>query len=157
YNLFMAFLLAYGGQKIVSKDGKLHLDDPKVKEAAIKATAYLGGGFKGGYVAPGAIHWKDADDNNAFHAQPMVRGGDRPLSPQGAVKEKHPDWYFKDMVTHGIGYPNDNAGKPIPAIVGVTQWMIPKGAKNVTVAKEFLRYFSQPKVVGEFIELGLGR
>jgi len=35
--------------------------------------------------------------------------------------------------------------------------MIPKGAKNVPVAKEFLKYFIQPKVVGEFIELGLGR
>ena len=43
YNLFMAFVLAYGGQNIMTKDGKLHLDDPKVKEAAIKATAYLGG------------------------------------------------------------------------------------------------------------------
>src|SRR5207253_7910269 len=50
-----------------------------------------------------------------------------------------------------------NAGKPVPAIVGVTQMMIPKGAKNVAVAKEFLKYFVQPKVVGEFIELGLGR
>jgi multiple sugar transport system substrate-binding protein len=35
--------------------------------------------------------------------------------------------------------------------------LIPKGAKNVTVAKEFLKYFIQPKVVGEFVELGLGR
>src|SRR6266566_4976781 len=33
-NVFNYFLIAYGGQNIVSKDGKLHLDDPKVKEAA---------------------------------------------------------------------------------------------------------------------------
>jgi multiple sugar transport system substrate-binding protein len=157
YNLFMAFLLAYGGQNIVSRDGKLHLDDPKVKEAAIKATAYLGGAYRDGYVPPSAINWNDADDNNAFHAKLMVMDVDGTLSTEVAVKEKHPDWYFKDMVTHGIGYPNDNAGKPIPAIVGVTSWMIPKGAKNVTVAKEFLKYFAQPKVVGEFVELGLGR
>jgi len=68
YNLFMAFLLAYGGQDIVTKDGKLHLDDPKVKQAAIKATAYLGGAYRDGYVPPSAINWNDADDNNAFHA-----------------------------------------------------------------------------------------
>ena len=157
YNLFMAFLLAYGGQHIVTKDGKLHLDDAKVKEAAIKATAYLGGAYRDGYVPPSAINWNDADDNNAFHARLMVMDVDGTLSTEVAVKEKHPDWYFKEMVTHGIGYPNDNAGKPIAAIVGVTCWMIPKGAKNVTVAKEFLKYFAQPKVVGEFIELGLGR
>src|SRR5438067_9021182 len=52
YNLFMAFLLAYGGQDIVTRDGKLHLDDPKVKQAAIKATAYLGGAYRDGYVPP---------------------------------------------------------------------------------------------------------
>ena len=157
YNLFMAFLVAYGGQNIVTKDGKPHLDDPKVKEAAIKATAYLGGAYRDGYVPPSAINWNDADDNNAFHAKLMVMDVDGTLSTEVAVKEKHPEWYFQDMVTEGFGYPNDNAGKPVPSIVGYTSAMIPKGAKNVTVAKEFLKYFTQPKIVGEFIELGLGR
>src|SRR5215468_3868125 len=158
YNLFMAFLVAYGGQNIVTRDGKLHLDDPKVKQAAIKAAGYLGGAYRDGYVPPSAINWNDADDNNAFHARLMVMDVDGTLSTEVAVKEKHPEWYFKDMVTHGVpGYPNDNAGKPVPSIVGYTNGLIPKGAKNVTVAKEFLKYFIQPKVIGEFVELGLGR
>jgi multiple sugar transport system substrate-binding protein len=157
YTLFTAFMNAYGGQDIVTKDGKLHLDDPKVKQAAIKAAAYLGGAYRDGYVPPSAINWNDADDNNAFHAKLMVMDLDGTLSTEVAIKEKHPEWYFKDMVTHGIGYPNDNAGKPVPSVVGTTQGLIPKGAKNVTVAKEFLKYFIQPKVIGEFIELGLGR
>jgi multiple sugar transport system substrate-binding protein len=157
YNLFMAFLVAHGGHDIVTRDGKLHLDDPKVKQAAIKATAYLGGAYRDGYVPPSAINWNDADDNNAFHAKLMVMDVDGTLSTEVAVKEKHPEWYYQDMVTQGIGYPNDNAGKPVPNIVGFTSCMIPKGAKNVAVAKEFLKFFSQPKVVGEFVELGLGR
>jgi multiple sugar transport system substrate-binding protein len=156
-NLFNAFLIAHGGQDIVTKDGKLHLDDPKVKAAAIKAAAYLGGAYKDGYVPPSAINWNDADDNNAFHAKLMVMDVDGTLSTEVAVKEKHPEWYSKDIVTQGIGYPGTNDGKPVPSIVGVTTGLIPKGAKNVTVAKEFLKYFIQPKVVGEFIELGLGR
>jgi multiple sugar transport system substrate-binding protein len=158
YNLFMAFVLGYGGQNIVGRDGQLHLDDPKVKEAVIKATAYLGGAYKDGYVPPSAINWNDSDDNNAYHARLMVMDVDGTLSTEVAVKEKHPDWYFKEMVTHGVpGYPTDNQGKTVPAIVGITCWMIPKGAKNVPVAKEFLKYFAQPKIVGEFVELGLGR
>src|SRR5438094_7257676 len=72
YNLFMAFLVAYGGQDVVTRDGKLHLDDPKVRQAAIKAAAYLGGAYRDGYVPPSAINWNDADDNNAFHAKLMV-------------------------------------------------------------------------------------
>ena len=158
YNLFMAFLVAYGGKDIVTRDGKLHLDDPKVKQAAIKAVAYLGGAYKDGYVPPSAINWNDADDNNAFHAKLMVMDVDGTLSTEVAIKEKHPEWYFNEIVTHGApGYPNDNNGKPVPAIVGYTTGLIPKGAKNVTVAKEFLKYFIQPKILGEFIELGLGR
>jgi len=35
--------------------------------------------------------------------------------------------------------------------------LIPKGAKNVEVAKDFLRYFIQPKVNNEWLKTGLGR
>ena len=34
------FLIAYGGQDIVTKDGKLHLDDPQVRKAAIEMLTY---------------------------------------------------------------------------------------------------------------------
>src|SRR5260370_890342 len=39
-NVFNYFLIAYGGQNIVTNDGKLHLDDPQVKEAVIEALTY---------------------------------------------------------------------------------------------------------------------
>ena len=35
--LFAHFMIANGGQDIVTRDGKLHTDDPKVREAAIKS------------------------------------------------------------------------------------------------------------------------
>ncbi len=38
--LFDYFLIAYGGQGIVTKNGRPHLDDPQVKEAVIKALTY---------------------------------------------------------------------------------------------------------------------
>src|SRR5215468_10547753 len=156
--LFNAFLIGYGGKDIVTPDGKLHLDDPKVKQAAIKAAAYLGGAYRDGYVPPSAINWNDADDNNAFHAKLMVMDVDGTLSTEVAIKEKHPEWYFKEIVTHGVpGYPNDNQGKPVPSIVGFQSGLIPKGAKNVTVAKDLLKFLIQPKVLGELVETGLGR
>ena len=154
----MAFLIAYGGQDIVTNDGRLHLDDPKVKQAAIKAAAYLGGAYRDGYVPPSAINWNDADDNNAFHAKLMVMDVDGTLSTEVAIKEKHPEWYFNEIVTHGVpGYPNDNQGKLVASIVGFQSGLIPKGAKNVTVAKELLKFLIQPKVLGELVETGLGR
>ena len=50
--IFNHFLIAYGGQNIVTKDGKLHLDDPQVREAAIKALTYPTTAYKEGFVPP---------------------------------------------------------------------------------------------------------
>lgn len=61
---FQGFLMAYGGKDLVTRDGKLHTDDPKVREAAVKAIAKLTTPYKGGYVPKDAINWNDADDNN---------------------------------------------------------------------------------------------
>src|ERR1700751_3139439 len=66
------FLIAYGGQDNVTKDGRLHLDDPQVREAAIKTLTYPTTSYKEGFVPPGATNWNDADDNNDFHAKKIV-------------------------------------------------------------------------------------
>src|SRR5256714_9252216 len=71
-NVFNYFLIAYGGQGVVTNDGKLHLDDPQVREAAIKALTYPATDYTQGFVPPGEINWKVADDNNAFHAKQIV-------------------------------------------------------------------------------------
>ena len=38
-NLFYHFLIANGGLDIITKDGKLHTDDPQVREAAIRRSS----------------------------------------------------------------------------------------------------------------------
>jgi multiple sugar transport system substrate-binding protein len=62
---------------------------------------------------------------------------------------------YDDIVTHGLPLGND--GKELPAQVATFGPMIPKGAKNVPVAKEFIRYATQPKVLNEYLKAGLGR
>ena len=49
--LFQAFVIANGGN-MVTPDGRLHTDDPKVREAAIKSVAYLTDAYKQGYYRP---------------------------------------------------------------------------------------------------------
>jgi len=151
--VFDYFLIAYGGQGIVTKNGKLHLDDPKVKEAAIKALTYPTTAYKEGFVPPGAINWNDADDNNASHAKTIVMDLDGTISTEVAIFNKKED--YNDIVTMGLALSND--GKPIPS-GGITGCgMIPKDAKNVDGAKDFLKYFVQPQVNNEWHKTGLGR
>ena len=152
-NTFHHFMIANGGNGIVTPDGKGHTDDPQVKEAVIKALAYISTAFKEGYVPPGSLSWSDADDNNAFHAKQMLMDFDGTISTEVALFHKKEE--YDDIVTMGL--PLDNAGKPMPAELGVTGAFIPKGAKNVDVAKDFIKYVIQPKVSNEYLKNGLGR
>ena len=153
--LFNYFLIAYGGQDIVTKDGKLHLDDPKVREAAVKALIYPTTAYKDGFVPPGAVNWNDADDNNAFHAKQIVMDLDGTISTEVAVLSQGKKEDYDDIVTMGLALSND--GKQVPAQADNATGLIPKGAKNVEVAKDFLKYFIQPKVNNEWLKTGLGR
>jgi multiple sugar transport system substrate-binding protein len=153
--VFNYFLIAYGGQNIVTKDGKLHLDDPPVREAVIKALTYPTTAYKEGFVPPGAINWNDADDNNAFHAKQIVMDLDGTISTEVAVLSQGKKEDYDDIVTMGLALSND--GKPVPAQAYNACGLIPKGAKNVETAKDFLKYFIQPKVNNEWLKTGLGR
>jgi len=150
---FNDFIIAYGGQDIVTNDGKLHLDDPKVRKAAIEALTYPTTAYKEGFIPPGAINWNDADDNNAFHAKQVVMDLDGSLSTEVAIIKNQQD--YNDIVT--MGYALNNDGKPVPAQQGSLCALIPKGAKNIEVAKDFLKYLIQPAVLNEYLKTGLGR
>ena len=154
-NVFNYFLIAYGGQDIVTKDGKLHLDDPKVKEAAIKALTYPATAYKEGFVPPGAINWNDADDNNAFHAKQIVMDLDGTISTEVAVLSQGKKDDYDDILTMGLALSND--GKPVPSHATNGCGLVPKGAKNVQAAKDFLKYLIQPQVNNELLKTGLGR
>jgi multiple sugar transport system substrate-binding protein len=150
---FQGFLMAYGGKNLVTPDGKLHTDDPQVKDAAVNAIAKLTTPFKNGYVPPGVVNWNDADDNNAFHAKLIVMDFDGSLSTEVALYKKRDE--YDDIVTRGMPLGND--GKEVPSPMPIFGALIPKGAKNVAVAKEFLTYAVQPNVLNEYLKGGLGR
>ena len=152
---FNYFLIGYGGQDIVTKDGKLHLNDPKVREAALHALTYPATAYKEGFVPPSAINWNGADDNNAFHAKQIVMDLDGSLSTEAAVLSQGKKQDYDDIVTMGLPLGSD--GKPVPSQAGSFCGLIPKGAKNVAVAKDFLKYLIQPQVNNEYLKTGLGR
>ena len=150
---FNQFLVAYGGKDIVTRDGKLHLDDPQVKKAALAALTYPTTAYKEGFVPPSAINWNDADDNNALHAKTTVMDLDGSISSEVAIIANQQDYH--DLVTWGLALSND--GKPVPSVAGNACGLVPKGAKNPDVAKDFLKYLIQPKVVDGYLKVGLGR
>jgi multiple sugar transport system substrate-binding protein len=63
--------------------------------------------------------------------------------------------YFHEIVTAGLPLAND--GRQMPAQIGAGGLFIPKGAKNLDVAKDFARFFLQPNVLNANLKGGLGR
>jgi multiple sugar transport system substrate-binding protein len=153
-NLFRHFLIANGGEDILTTDGKLHTDDPKVREAAIKSVEFMTNLYKEGVVPPEALSWNDADDNNGYHEKLFVMDFDGTLSTELAmIKDKQA--FYHDMRV--LAPTNKNDGTPMKAMVNAGGGYIPKGAKNVEVAKDFMKYFMQANVMNENLKAGLGR
>ncbi len=146
--------MAYGGGGIVTPDGKLHVDDPKVRTAAIKALTALTTPFKQGFVPPGAINWGDPDNNSAFYAKQIVMTPNATLSIPVAQMEKT-DQYMHEIVTQSG--PTGPDGKPVTSLVSVKLAFIPKGAHNTAGAKEFLKYLIQPKNLDSYLAGARGR
>jgi multiple sugar transport system substrate-binding protein len=153
-NLFAHFMIANGGQGIVTSDGKLHTDDPIVREAAIKSIEFMTSLYKEGVVPPEALSWNDADDNNGFHEKLFVMDFDGTLSTELAMI-KDTQAFYHDMRTLAPEQRND--GTPMATQVNAGGGYIPKGAKNIEVAKDFMKYFMQPAVMNSNLKAGLGR
>jgi multiple sugar transport system substrate-binding protein len=150
---FDHFMIAYGGKDLFTPDGKVHTDDPKVREAAIKTVTRLATAFEKGFMPPAIQNWNDNDDNNAFHAKLLVMDFDGTISTEVALWKEKED--YNDILT--LGLPLSNDGNPVVGVMGPQALVVPKGAPNLTVAKEFLKYSLEPKVLAALLKGGLGR
>jgi len=153
-NTIQQFMIAYGGKDIVTKDGKFNGKNPQVREGVVKAVERLSSLYKDGYIPPSSINWNDADDNNAFHSKLCVMDFDGTLSTELGMLGKQKAEY-NDVIT--APPPKMADGSVMPCQWGTNCLIIPKGAKNVDVAKDIAKYMSKPEVNGKFLKGGLGR
>jgi multiple sugar transport system substrate-binding protein len=151
---FAQFLIAYGGNDIVTPDGRFHGDDKQVQDAVIRSIDKLSQLYKDKHIPTSSINWNDADDNNAFHSKLCVMDFDGTLSTELGMLGKQKNEY-NDVVT--MPPQLDNDGKQMITQMGIAATMIPKGAKNVELGKDFMRYAMQPEINNEFLKGGLGR
>jgi multiple sugar transport system substrate-binding protein len=152
-NTFNSFVTAYGGKNIVTPDGRYHGSDPEIRQALVTALTKLTTMFKGHYIPPSSLNWNDADDNNAFHSKLCVMDYDGSLSTELALIKDQAA--YDDMITQPLPLSND--GKKLPSQIGVFGAVVPKGAKNPAVAKDFLKYSIQPEILNSYLKGGLGR
>ena len=76
----------------------LHVDDPQVREAAIRSVTYMTNCYKDGYIPPEALTWNDADDNNAYHEKLFVMNSTARCLPELAMIKNRRAYYEEAVV-----------------------------------------------------------
>jgi multiple sugar transport system substrate-binding protein len=151
---YMMFLNA-ADVRIVDEDGKLLVDDPKVRAGMIKALDSYTRPAKDRCVPPGAVNWQDSDNNLNFLNRITAMVPNPSLSVPASVRNTKPDDYFKNMIT--IEWPDKSDGRPIEYTTSIKTAVIFRQAQHKPAAKEFMRYLLRPENLGPYLENSLAR
>ncbi|HET6469670.1 MAG TPA: extracellular solute-binding protein [Geminicoccaceae bacterium] len=152
---FMMFLNAFDVQ-IVDEEGKLTVDDPKVREGMIKALDSYTRPFMNRCVPPGSVNWQDSDNNVNFLNKITVMVPNPSLSiPASQYNNEDKSIYQEKMIT--MEWPDKPDGRPIEYVASIKTAVIFKQSKNKEAAKEFMRFFLQPENLGPQLEGALAR
>jgi multiple sugar transport system substrate-binding protein len=164
---FLTFADAYN-VKLVDDNGKLLVDDPKVRQGLIDAMRDYTAVYTKGCTPPSSTSWKDPDNNVAFHNKttPMTHNAtisiaakwlddanNETLSPEQRAQAKKN--YYELIATSG--FPNKPDGSKMVYRAAVKVGVIFEGAKNKRRAKEFVQFLMQDENLQPYVEGALGR
>jgi multiple sugar transport system substrate-binding protein len=167
FQSFYTFMDAYN-VKLVDDDGKLLVDDPKVRENLIKAMKDYTDTYIKGCTPPSSTTWKDPDNNVAFHNKTIVMthnftisiaakwlddANNAALTPEQRAAGKKA--YEEDIIT--ASFPHKPDGDVIKYRSDVKTGLIFTAAKNKAEGKEFIKFLLEEENVRPYIEGALGR
>jgi multiple sugar transport system substrate-binding protein len=164
---FLTFMDAYN-VKLVADDGKLLVDDPKVKQGLIGALTDYTDIYTKGCAPPSATGWKDPDNNVAFHNKTTVMthnatisiaakwlddSNNAALTPENRAQAKK---NYEELIATA-GFPNKPDGSTFTYRAAVKTGVIFENAKNKARAKEFVAFLLEEENLRPYVEGSLGR
>ena len=164
---FLTFMDAYN-VKLVDDDGKLLVDDPKVRAGLISAMTDYTDVYTKGCTPPSATNWKDPDNNVAFHNRTTVMTHNATISiaakwlddsnnasltdAQRATAKKN---YTELIAT--AGFPSKPDGSKFTYRAAVKTGVVFAGAKNKALARKFVSFLLEDANLTPYVEGSLGR
>jgi multiple sugar transport system substrate-binding protein len=167
FQSFYTFMDAYN-VKLVDDDGKLLVDDPKVRDGLVHALKDYTDTYIRGCTPPSSTTWKDPDNNVAFHNKTIVMthnftisiaakwfedSTNPALTPEQRAAGKKA--YEETIIT--ASFPNKPDGTPIKYRSDVKTGVIFTAAKHKEQGKEFVKFLMQEENLGPYVEGALGR
>jgi multiple sugar transport system substrate-binding protein len=153
YYLFEQILEAYDVQIINSK-GQLLIDEPKVRQGIINSLEWYAKFYQQGYVPPDAVNWLNPDNNRSLLNRAVVMTPNSTLSIPAAMRSD-PDTYLNKLGI--LEFPKKPNGTAMRHLVVVNAAVLFAKSKNQKLAKNFLAYLIQPKIIGNYIKAAGGR
>jgi multiple sugar transport system substrate-binding protein len=167
FQSFYTYMDAYN-VKLVDDEGRLTVDDPKVREGLIGALKDYTDIYLKGCTPPSSTTWKDPDNNVAFHNRTTVMTHNFTISiaakwyedsinpaltpEQRAAGKKA---YEENIIT--ASFPHKPDGSVIKYRSDVKTGVIFAQAKNKAEGKEFVKFLLQEENLRPYIEGALGR
>ncbi len=164
---FLTFADAYN-VKLVDDDGKLLVEDPKVRVGLIGALTDYTAPYAKGCTPPSSTSWKDPDNNVAFHNRTTVLTHNATISiaakwlddmnnatlsaEQRAQAKKN-----YEQLIRTAGFPTKPDGSTMVYRTAVKTGVVFADAKNKAGAKEFVSFLLQEENLDPYVEGALGR
>jgi multiple sugar transport system substrate-binding protein len=164
---FLTFADAYN-VRMVDNDGKLLIDDPKVKEGLASALADYTEPYVKGCAPPSATSWKDPDNNVAFHNRTVIMTHNATISIAGKwlddmnnptlnneQREQARKNYYSLIRT--AGFPQKPDGGKLVYRAAVKTGLVFSKASNKARGKEFVKFLLEEENLTPYVEGSLGR
>jgi len=164
---FLTFMDAYN-VKLVDENGKLLVDDPKVKAGLVNALRDYTNIRTRGCTPPSSTSWKDPDNNVSFHNKTILLthnatisiaakwlddANNAALTPEQRAQAKK---NYEELIATA-GFPNKPDGSKFVYRAAVKTAVIFENSKNKKRAKEFMTFMMQDENLQPYVEGSLGR
>lgn len=167
FQSFYTFMDAYDA-KLVDDDGKLRVDDPKVRAGLVSALKDYTDPYLKGCTPPSSTTWKDPDNNVAFHNRTTVMTHNFTVSiaakwfedstnPNLTPEQREAARKAYDETIVTAPFPNRPDGKPMTYRADVKHGVVFAGAKNKAAAKEFVKFIMEEDNLRPYVEGAIGR
>jgi multiple sugar transport system substrate-binding protein len=167
FQSFLSWVDAYN-VKLVDDNGKLLVDDPKVKQGLVAALTDYTQPYLKGCTPPSSTTWKDPDNNVAFHNKTIVMthnptisiatkwlddANNETLTPEQRAAGRT----AYDELIATAGFPKKPDGSPMVYRTAVKVGVIFQASKNKARAKDFLKFMLEEDNLRPYVEGALGR
>ena len=146
---FAQFVAAYEAD-YVTRDGRLVIDEPLVRNRLVKVLDSYTAIWRKGCTPPASVDWDNGGNNKAFPEQRIVMTGNGSLAIPRALLPARPEDYYKNAVT--LEWPSGAYGQPLAIRNGFWEAVVFKAGGHAAVAKEFVRFLVEDGWLGHWLD-----